>query len=552
MSHPTFQEQKIFWLSFLAVSVWVVLFLVINNQADMDLWGVMSFGALLDNNPGRFPYIDPFSYTALGTPWVYHEWGSGVVFYQLFKYGGSQALFWLKLFLVELILMLSCHLYLLGGLHCKPSLPNRFSQAFYAFCLPLVVYLLLPDVDTTIRCQLFTFVGYALFLYLLKCHSEGRFTYGVWLMPLYMICWANVHGGFIMGLGLLGLYLLYHWFTDQTRQAERVALVLFLSALATLTNPYGFRFWQTMVSAWALPRVHISEWGNIPSLDIPCYGLIYTALFLVGLLLGYLQWRRTKEKFPLNLSLLFFTGTYGWLHYKLAPLFLISFLSIGLDNLNENFALLSTWFPTRWSPGKARFSHLFPFLTTWGLTALLVFGVFLGSFYWRTHLNILAVRVPGMPNSHASAATTKFSYPLGVTGYILRHNLHGNLWVPFSWGEFMYWVLFPQCRISIDGRYETLYTEQIFNDYYRFYHPPYQLNVAERYPTTHILVETSRPELVEKMGHNKEWHEVYRDNQAVLFARHPEPLETGKNPTIDLTLDHYRGDLKRFRVLVGI
>ena len=48
------------------------------------------------------------------------------------------------------MLVLSCHLYLLGGLRRRPQPPRRLSQAVYALCLPFVVYLLMPDVDTTI------------------------------------------------------------------------------------------------------------------------------------------------------------------------------------------------------------------------------------------------------------------------------------------------------------------------------------------------------------------------------------------------------------------
>jgi|GEM_PF-2534868 len=556
MAQPSMRNRKLFWLSYLATTVWVILFLIINNQADMDLWGVMSFGALLDQNTGRFPYIDPFSYTAKGVPWIYHEWGSGVVFYQFFKYGGSQALFWLKLLLVEVMLVLSCHLYLLGGLRRRPQPPSRLSQAVYALCLPFVVYLLMPDVDTTIRCQLFTFAGFAFFLYLLKRHSQGRLVYGIWLIPLYMLVWANLHGGFIMGLGLLGIYLIYHWFSDRNRQTESLAVVLFLSTLATMANPYGLQFWQTMISAWTLPRTHISEWGNILSLGIPFYGFIYTALYLLGLLLGFLQWRRTRELFPVSLVLLLFTGAYGWLHYKLAPLYLLTFLSIGMDSLDEDLGLLASWLPLTLNRYKQAVTQVFPALTLWFVTGLLVLGLFLGGFYWRGHPDLWSVKIPTLPASASKpireGSMTTFYYPVGVTGYLLRHHVHGNLWVPFAWGEFLYWVLYPQCRISIDGRYETVYSERIFNDFYRFYHPPYPLALAERYPTTHILVDIAHPTLIQKLRMSRKWFEVYQDNESVLFSRHREPLEVQKVPHKPLTLDNYRGDLSRFTSIVGI
>lgn len=551
MQEKETQGGKIFGLAYLAASIWVVLFLVVNNQADMDLWGVMSFGALLDQNPGRFPYFDPFSYTAKGAPWVYHEWGSGVLFYQFFKYGGSQALFWVKLLLVEIMLVLSCHLYMLGGLRKAVKPLTKASETFYAFCLPLVIFLMLPNISTTVRCQLFTFVGFALFLYLLKRHSQGRLKYGIWLLPLVMILWANLHGGFIIGLGLLGAYLLYYWFSDRMHEAETVAVVLFLSALATITNPYGIRFWQTMVSAWALPREQITEWGNVMTLAIPFYGVLYTGLYLLSLGLGFVQWRRTKEAFPLTLILLMFTGAYGWLHYKLTPLFLIALLSHGFDSLSEDLPMIKSYIPAQWAGFRKWIGRFSPVVTIWWPVVLLVSGLFLGGFYWRNHVDPLAVRVPGVPNLHSENPATQFSYPLGVTGYILRHQIHGNLWVPFSWGEFMYWVLYPQCRVSIDGRYETLYSAAIFNAYHRFYHPPYPVEAAERYPTTYIVVETKHPVLVDKLRQSKRWFEIYRDDQAVLFSRHAAPLEVRPSSTRTATVDHYRGDLDRFKVLVG-
>jgi hypothetical protein len=552
--------RRIFWLSYIAVSAWVLLFLAVNNQADMDLWGVMSFGALLDQNPGRFPYQDPFSYTAGHQPWVYHEWGSGMVFYQAFKAGGSQALFWLKLLLVEVMLVFSTHRYLLGGLSRMDKPPGRFSEAVFAAALPVAVYLLLPDVDTTIRCQLFTFTGFSMFLFLLERHAQNRLRYTIWLMPLGMLLWTNLHGGFIMGLGLLGVYLLHHWFAGRKRESENLAMVLLLSALATMANPYGLRFWETMRSAWLLPREHIAEWGNILTLHLPLYGGLYIALVLFGLLLGLAQWRRQRDIFPVHLLLLASTGLYGGLHYKLAPLYLITFLSIGLQSLEEDLPVLRAWFGasfTRklknpWPAVEVFIGKAFPVLTVWTCTVLLAFGVFLNVFYWQHQQNPLAVQVPGLKNSRAANRAAQFAYPLQVTGYLQRRHIHGNLWAPFAWGEFMYWVLYPQCRISIDGRYETLYSPSIFDDYYRFYHPPFALEAAERYPTTHILVEADQPELLHKLRRSRRWHEIYRDPQAVLFSRHAEPLEVQTGSIHSIPLDHYRGELNRFQTMTEL
>jgi len=65
-------------------------------------------------------------------------------------------------------------------------------------------------------------------------------------------------------------------------------------------------------------------------------------------------------------------------------------------------------------------------------------------------------------------------------------------------------------------------------------------------------VDTSQPTLINKLRASARWHEVYRDGQAILFSRFAEPLEVGKTPDALLTLDQYRGDLDRFKALIGI
>ncbi len=537
---------KLFWLSYFTLLVWSILLLVVNNQVDMDLWGVMSFGALLDQNPGHFPFFDPFAYTAHGAPWIYHEWGSGVVFYQFFKYGGSAALFWLKFLLVEVMLVLSCHLYLLGGLRKRSQPINSIGEAIYAACLPLTLYLLFPNVSSTLRCQLFSFVGFALSLFILKRHSQGRLKYAIWLLPLLMLLWTNLHGGFILGLGLIGLYLLYHWFSGHRHESESLAVVLVLSLLSTMINPYGLRFWETMLSAWTLPREHISEWGNVMTMLLPFSGILYTALLLFSLLLGIAKWRRMKAFFPLTFLLMLFTGGYGWLHYKLSPLFLIAFLSHGLDTLPEDLATIQSWLPATMSKGVQLLRKVFSVLTVWGLSFLLVLGVLLNVIFYE---DSLAVRVPSLTASQSGTQAPGITYPLGIARFILQHNIRGNLWVPFTWGEFLYWVLYPQCKVSIDGRYETLYSAENFNAYHRFYHPPYPIGEAERYHTQFIVAEASTPALLDKLRRTARWHEIYRDPQASLFSREPGPLTVDLEAHQAVTLDNVRGDLSRFKIL---
>jgi hypothetical protein len=73
-------------------------------------------------------------------------------------------------------------------------------------------------------------------------------------MPL-MALWANLHGGWIVGIGTLGLYTTSAILLDLIagegwRRGLRYAAITLCSLIATLLNPYGVDLWHAV--AWAL------------------------------------------------------------------------------------------------------------------------------------------------------------------------------------------------------------------------------------------------------------------------------------------------------------
>jgi hypothetical protein len=480
-----------------------------------------------------------FSYTAFGKPWVYHEWGSGVIFFQLFKHFGSSALYLLKLVLVEVIFLLSCH-----SLFKKRSEPSSTSLPLadwlILLCLPVAAYLILPIVSTTIRCQLFTFLGYALFVAILERHKQNATTRSIWLLPPLMAIWVNLHGGFITGFIAIGAYLLHYWLQKDTRSAKQLAAIFALSSIAMLINPYGIQFLQTMANAWSLPRAEISEWGNVFTLEIPFYGALYSLLFLGAIEVGLWQWRKDPNRFSGILLLLVFSGIYGWLHYKLAPLFLITLLSLGPE-----FILTVTPKHFPWARTvHGLLGYVVPILLT-------IVGLGVTSLYMHLYPNSWIVQVQGSDTIRPNVRVTRFAYPIGVVNFLRDNHIQGNLWTPFSMGEFLYWTLYPNIRVSIDGRYETVYSQTIFNAYYSFYHPPYRLANATQLPTTHILISKRKKELIAQLNRSNDWHLIYQDAIFLLYARGPiQPHQntSAAYPSVSRPMDDFLGDLTRFRL----
>ncbi len=71
------------------------------------------------------------------------------------------------------------------------------------------------------------------------------------LIPIFAV-WANLHGGFIVGLGVLGISavivgLQELWATRKITRAWSIAAVTLGCALATLLNPFGLGVRSTVM-----------------------------------------------------------------------------------------------------------------------------------------------------------------------------------------------------------------------------------------------------------------------------------------------------------------
>lgn len=80
-------------------------------------------------------------------------------------------------------------------------------------------------------------------------------------VPLLMLAWANTHGSFVLGLGLLGAT----WIGVVSQRDGRTRLFLaigMLAALVTLVNPFGLRLWEYVATAVTGSRLQlITEWA---------------------------------------------------------------------------------------------------------------------------------------------------------------------------------------------------------------------------------------------------------------------------------------------------
>ena len=138
-----------------------------------------------------------------------------------------------------------------------------------------------------------------------------------WL-PVLMLVWVNLHGGFLTGFILLGLYFAGNFLRSLTapESAERqvagqrlrlLGMITLLSLVATLANPYGYKL-HVHIFEYLSNRFlmnHIEEFlsPNFHGLAEQCFAL------LLGITMIALAAEREKPRPSLLLVILFAAGS---------------------------------------------------------------------------------------------------------------------------------------------------------------------------------------------------------------------------------------------------
>jgi len=236
-----------FWI-YLLFLVWADA--TVTNPADPDLWHRLALGETLLKT-GHFPTGDTFSYLADYQKIADHEWGSAIIIYALYHWAGTSTFVGMKL----ITLAITLALIVWAGLWRRR--PSALIAAFYA----LVLLALLPSFQSTVRCMTFTHIFFALWLYWFQVERHGR-SIPTLFYVLTMIVWANLHGGFVIGLG----WLLVVALVEASFQGPwRKWLVRFgACSLVTLINPFGWNLWVSTGRALVVTRHEFQEWAPVP------------------------------------------------------------------------------------------------------------------------------------------------------------------------------------------------------------------------------------------------------------------------------------------------
>lgn len=477
---------KIIPIILLSLGLYTIFVALFSRQiADYDLWGYLSFGSVFWDD-GYFPFQDVFSYTPVKPLWVYHEWLTGVSFYFIYSHAGPAGLQLLR-YLVALLTI-----YLL-----YQTARKKGAGSIAALFALVPAMLLISFGYVPVRAQIFTYLFFALTVYVLESARQEERWYLLWLLPPIQTLWCNLHGGYVAGLGLIILYILGDGFSG--RKFWPFLGVLLPATLATLINPYGLRYWSYTLQAITMPRPEINEWLSAPAAlqghiqEVPV--LIFLCLALVHLLLLLFP-RKRQSTDLLVVAATIYLGCSHIRHGILYGLILGSQLPILLSEAWQAWQQKYAW--------PARQTRLLPLL-------LLIF-----IFSFSIYLN--PSRLPAWEPSFVLATPTP-EYPLGAVTWIKNNGFKGNILPHFEWGEFMIWTCSPACRVAMDGRYETVYQERVSQEYFDFLQGRSAWKVfLEKYPHDMVLIKPStKTHLL--MLREPAWRKAYADRSCVIFIK---------------------------------
>jgi hypothetical protein len=406
-----------------------IAFRAILGVTDPDLWWHLKTGELIVKGHHVLT-SDPFSWTTSGREWILHEWLSEVIIYLLKSSAGYElAVAACMATIVATFLIV----YRLGLRICSRELA-------VAGVVALSATMMLNF--TLVRPQMFTWLFFAIFVRQLYLHFRDK-SASLWLLPLLMVLWSNMHLGYLFGLAAVWIWVLSIILRDRVvgRSLAMPILLAVSCSLAPAISPDGPRALLFPLDYLASSRgafAAIQEWGS-PDFHNPSFWgfpIAVAVLLIIGLPRG------RQHTFGTFMLLIFFV--LALISVRNIPLFAIIFPVVAAESLARRDSQ-SAIMPT---PKRVERNAL-----NWALLVSVVALVF------TVALLATDAQVHSEPNVSSDLPSS------GVT-YIRQHKLGTRILNPYDWGGYLIAQLYPDVKVSIDGRAD-LYGDQLLDQYSR-------------------------------------------------------------------------------------
>lgn len=514
------------WFRFLAPSITDLIFIVLlfamsSGALAPRLLGDASIGWHIRNGERMLrthsiTRVDPFSVTMGGQTWYAWEWLYDAKIAGIHHWMGLNGVVFFTAVIIALTFALTLHLCLRRG----ADLP----VAALLLALSLGVSMIHLFARPHVLSWLFTVIWFQL-LDSSESANLAASQRRLWYLPALMLLWVNVHGGFVLGFALLGLYLLsaairYYRSRDGeesrslAQRSKTLGMVTVASLAASLINPYGYELhvhvYRYLTSRWLMN--HIDEFLS------PNFHGVAQQCFVAILLITIVALAAAHNKPSLSRVLVLLLATYSGLYAaRSLPVSSLLFTLIvaplwtqALTDAreNENLSLRLRAFVSRWQEFTGRVrnvelafrGHLWPAAAVFLGVLVCAHQGRLGTTQWM-HAHFDPKHIP-----------------VQATDTIVERGIREPIFAPDSWGGYLIYRLYPENRIFVDDRHD-FYGVDFLRDYLKAIRltPDWDKFLNEKHVNWALLPAGSA--LANMLEETTQWNVVYRDGTAVLLER---------------------------------
>lgn len=496
-----------FWISTILLLIW--FFTSITPLPPNDLWWHMAAGRTMVEE-AAWMFTNRWAYTVPNDAvFVLQSWLSELLLYGLWKVGD------VPLLALSRTLAISLGYGLMAWQAWRQTLHGK------AVTVALLLAILVGWNNWTLRPQTLSIIPAVSFVFILREYLQARVS-ARWLvaLPLIMLVWVNMHGSFMLGVGLSGLAWLgtgrdaLHRRKDPTTAAQTaqartqlVPLTLSLVAilLATLGQPLGVGIYAyvKMTISHPLHNQWFVEWLP-PTNDL---NVLNTGFWFFSILL-LLAARMARSRQPVNMVDVLWYAALAWLTIggvRYAMWFGLLLLPLMAEQLAP---LVQT---------KQRVFVHPRFVIGYALVAAIAVVALLP---WMQPARWLG---PGAAPLFASSGKYRWllssTTPVGGTAWLEAHPQDGRFWADMSYTSYTLWRM-PDKQVFVDLRVE-LFPKSVWQDYFAITRGDAQsLALLDSWDISHIMLDHHWEEsLYHTVVQSPAWCEEYIDSRTAIFVR---------------------------------
>jgi hypothetical protein len=482
----------------------------ISRTVPNDFWWHLKAGELIATS--GIPTTNIFAWTLpADTPFIYQSWLGEWLFYVLYQVGGLP-------FVVFARNMLGLAAFALVAVEAQQR-----SGSWRLASGAVLLAALMSINNLTTRTQNWSWIPFALLLLLLGAYVRQRLG-PRWLvaLPLLMIFWVNVHGGFMMGILVMGAFVVGETLRRLLRQPYALnwdrLRPLYIAATAmiavTVINPLGpgiFGYVLTLLTD-APSQGLVNEWQP-PSPRSAAGWFFFVSVIMLLVAFAWSRRRPTITEILLTCGMLWiaFNGAryVVWFGMAAMPILVQSFSaprSVPVPGLSEQQRP-----PRQQRVGSPPINAVLALVVL--LSVIIVQPWFKPALPLPETYREAFAPVPGAPLLFANDT------PVGAAEHLRAEPCAGNLFNEMGYGSYLIWALYPAEQVFVDPRVE-LFPLALWEDYVNISRGQHTAALFDEYDIECVLLDVDDQErLADLMPTLPGWERTYSDEQSEVWRR---------------------------------